>query len=147
MPIYSACSSLSNLQDWRRRDFYIMVLISCTAYAANKRSNVYFIDRSDIVSAIGAVVVGALGNAYSRLTGGNAFICMVTGILFLVPVSARRYVGSRQNLTCVIGSSRQLLKPEVSRKIINHQPNSTALVLVWLFVWLQSPLVSRSVCS
>jgi len=38
------------------------------------------------VSAIGAFVVGVLGNLYSRAFKGTAFTAMVTGILFLVPV-------------------------------------------------------------
>lgn len=43
--------------------------------------------RTDIVSAVGAFVIGLLGNVYSRLVGGTAFTSMVTGVLFLVPVS------------------------------------------------------------
>ena len=87
VPLYSICSSLSNLQDWRSRELYVMVLFSCTSYTANKYSNKYLPDRGDIVSAIGAVVIGSLGNIYSRLVGGVAFTSMVTGVLFLVPVS------------------------------------------------------------
>ena len=40
-----------------------------------------------VVSAIGAFTVGLLGNMYSRKMGGTAFTSMVTGVLFLVPVS------------------------------------------------------------
>jgi uncharacterized membrane protein YjjB (DUF3815 family) len=39
------------------------------------------------VSAAGAVVIGVLGNTYSRVVRGTAFTSMVTGVLFLVPVS------------------------------------------------------------
>ena len=42
--------------------------------------------RSDSVTAVGAVVVGLLGNLYSRLIGGQAYPAMVPGVLFLVPV-------------------------------------------------------------
>lgn len=65
-----------------------MVLFSCASYAANTASNLYLPDRGDIVSAVGAVVIGSLGNTYSRIFGGTAFTSMVTGVLFLVPVSA-----------------------------------------------------------
>jgi len=41
--------------------------------------------RSDSVTAVGAVVVGVLGNLYSRLVGGQAYPAMVPGVLFLVP--------------------------------------------------------------
>jgi hypothetical protein len=87
VPLYSTCSSLSNLQNWRSRELYVMVLFSCASYAANTASNLYLPDRGDIVSAVGALVIGSLGNAYSRIWGGTAFTSMVTGVMFLVPVS------------------------------------------------------------
>jgi len=65
----------------------VMVVISCCSYATNKVANHYIFNRSDIVSAIGAFTVGLLGNIYSRKMGGTAFTSMVTGVLFLVPVS------------------------------------------------------------
>jgi len=85
VPLYSTCSSLSNLQNWRSRELYVMVLFSCASYAANTASNLYLPDRGDIVSAVGALVIGSLGNAYSRIWGGTAFTSMVTGVMFLVP--------------------------------------------------------------
>lgn len=65
-----------------------MVIISCCSYATNKVANHYIFNRSDVVSAIGAFTIGLLGNIYSRKMGGTAFTSMVTGVLFLVPVSA-----------------------------------------------------------
>ena len=48
-------------------------------------ANHYIFNRSDVVSCIGAFVVGLLGNMYSRVFRGTAFTAMVTGVLFLVP--------------------------------------------------------------
>jgi hypothetical protein len=87
VPIYSTSSSLQNLQSWRSKQLAVMVLFSCIAYAANKAAGIFLPGRSDIVSATGALVIGALGNMYSRLIRGTAFTSMVTGVLFLVPVS------------------------------------------------------------
>lgn len=53
--------------------------------------------RSDVVSAIGAFVVGILGNLYSRIFGGTAFTSMVTGVLFLVPSGIAAAGGLAQN--------------------------------------------------
>ena len=78
---------MANLQPFWNRETFVMVVISCAAYAANKAANHFIFDRSDIVSAIGAFVVGLLGNLYSRKFNGTAFTSMVTGVLFLVPVS------------------------------------------------------------
>ena len=86
VPIFSICSSLANLQPFWTLDMLVMVVISCVSYAANKVANHYILNRSDIVSSIGAFAVGVLGNFYSRKMGGTAFTVMVTGVLFLVPV-------------------------------------------------------------
>ena len=88
VPIYSICSSVGNLQSIRSVQLPVTVFFSCLAYAANRVANVYISDRGDIVSAVGAFVIGICGNMYSRVVGGTAFTSMVTGVLFLVPVSA-----------------------------------------------------------
>ncbi|KAI0322516.1 DUF1212-domain-containing protein [Amylostereum chailletii] len=85
VPVFSILSSLGNLQPWKTFDLVIMVVISCASYAANKAANHFIFNRSDVVSAIGAFVVGILGNVYSRKFSGTAFTSMVTGVLFLVP--------------------------------------------------------------
>ncbi|KAI0058885.1 DUF1212-domain-containing protein [Artomyces pyxidatus] len=85
VPAFSVLSSLANLQPWKTFDLVVMVVISCASYAANKAANHFIFNRSDVVSAIGAFVVGVLGNVYSRKFSGTAFTAMVTGVLFLVP--------------------------------------------------------------
>lgn len=87
VPVFSIMSSLLNLQPLWTWELVVMVIISCASYAANKVANHFIFNRSDVVSAIGAFAVGILGNAYSRRMGGTAFTSMVTGVLFLVPVS------------------------------------------------------------
>lgn len=87
VPIYSTCSSLSNLQYWRSIQLPVMVAFSCCSYAANRATSIILPGRTDIISAAGAFVIGCLGNIYSRVVGGTAFTSMVTGVLFLVPVS------------------------------------------------------------
>lgn len=62
------------------------ISFSCLAYSASKSAGVWMTDRVYIVAGIGALVVGLLGNIYSRVLHGTAFTAMVTGILFLVPV-------------------------------------------------------------
>lgn len=110
VPTFSILSSLSNLQpiDF---DLIVMVLISCASYAANKVANHYIFQRSDVVSAIGAFVVGTLGNVYSRKLGGTAFTVMVTGVLFLVPVSNSVLVFRQNDIDAMV--SLVCLKLEV----------------------------------
>ncbi|KAI0323059.1 hypothetical protein OF83DRAFT_1048114 [Amylostereum chailletii] len=85
VPTYALLSSMKNLQPWRTLDMLVMVVISCISYTANKVAKHYIFNRSEITSAIGAFVVGILGNVYSRKFSGTAFTSMVTGVLFLVP--------------------------------------------------------------
>lgn len=66
-----------------------MVILACVAFTANKLGNVFLPDNGDLVSAIGALIIGLLGNFYSRAFHGAAFTSMVTGVLFLVPVRGR----------------------------------------------------------
>lgn len=87
VPIFSLLSSLMNLQPIWTSDMLVMIIISCASYTTNKVANHFIPNRSDFVSFIGAFSVGILGNIYSRRMNGTAFTVMVTGVLFLVPVS------------------------------------------------------------
>ena len=58
VPAFSLFSSSWSLQPLRSRQLPVMVFISCAAFAANTAANRYIFNRSDIVSAIGAFVIG-----------------------------------------------------------------------------------------
>jgi len=90
VPLYSTCSSLSNLQSFRSARLPIMIIFSCCSYTANKVSNWFLSDKGALAPAAGALVIGLLGNIYSRWSRGTAFTSMVTGVLFLVPVRVVR---------------------------------------------------------
>ena len=87
VPLYATCSSVANLQRVRSIQLPVMVLFSCAAYATTKAVDMYVTDHVAVVSAFGAIVIGLCGNIWSRLGGGTAFTSMITGVLFLVPVS------------------------------------------------------------
>ncbi|KAG8893840.1 hypothetical protein FRB99_001675 [Tulasnella sp. 403] len=98
VPAYSAFSSAANGQPFRSKQMPVMVAISCCSFAANTVANHYIFNRSDVVSAIGAFVVGLLGNLYSRVTtNGTSFTSMVTGVLFLVPAGIAATGGLSMN--------------------------------------------------
>lgn len=97
VPVFSIVSSLGSMQPLKSKELPIMVFISCASFAANTAANYYIFDRSDVVSAIGAFVVGVLGNLYSRVFRGTAFTAMVTGVLFLVPSGLSAAGGLSQN--------------------------------------------------
>ncbi|KAF7436631.1 hypothetical protein PC9H_003464 [Pleurotus ostreatus] len=97
VPLYSICSSLSNLQSYRSIQLPVMVIFSCCSYTANKAAALAVPGRTDLSSAAGAFAIGVLGNLYSRIIGGTAFTSMVTGVLFLVPSAIAQGGGLAQN--------------------------------------------------
>lgn len=70
-------------RDWRR--MLVMVLLGCCSLTANKLFNSWIYDRGDVVSAIGATVVGILGTIYGHYSEGDALPSMIPGILVLLP--------------------------------------------------------------
>ena len=62
------------------------VVTSCISFSANNTANRFVFNTSNVVSAIGPLAVGFLGNVYSRRFGYAAPMAMVAGELFLVPV-------------------------------------------------------------
>ncbi|CAE7214069.1 unnamed protein product, partial [Rhizoctonia solani] len=97
VPLFSLFGSFASMQPLKSTQLPVMVFISCAAFAANKAANRYIFDRSDVVSAIGAFVVGVLGNLYSRVFRGTAFVVMVNGIGFLIPSGIAAAGGLAQN--------------------------------------------------
>ncbi|KAI7947135.1 hypothetical protein MJO29_011662 [Puccinia striiformis f. sp. tritici] len=85
VPMFSFFLSLWNLQPIWTKQMPVMVIIACIGWVCNYFANKFIFDRSDVVSFLGAFVIGLLGNMYSRLFKGTAFTSMVTGVLFLVP--------------------------------------------------------------
>ncbi|KAH7885933.1 DUF1212-domain-containing protein [Phlebopus sp. FC_14] len=85
VPLYSICSSLSNLQRLWSWQLAVMVSFACLTFLANRLGNVFLPDQGDLVSTSGALIIGLLGNFYSRAVRGTAFTSMVTSVLFLVP--------------------------------------------------------------
>lgn len=85
-PLFVLCLASLNGQsywDWRR--LFITVSFGCSSFAANKLFNKWIYDRGDVVSAIGATVVGILGTIYGHYSEGDALPSMIPGILVLLP--------------------------------------------------------------
>jgi hypothetical protein len=58
VPAFSILLSMWNMQPLRSRQLPVMVLISCIGFLTNTLANHYIFNRSDVVSAIGAFVIG-----------------------------------------------------------------------------------------
>lgn len=74
VPSFAIFLSLWNLAPIRSRQFPVTIVIACIGWLCNKLANTYIFGRSDIVSFLGAFVVGVLGNLYSRILGCASFM-------------------------------------------------------------------------
>lgn len=86
-PLFVLCLATLNGQGWKDwRRLLVIVLFGCSSFVTNKLFNVWIYDRGDVVSAIGATVVGILGTIYGHYSEGDALPSMIPGILVLLPV-------------------------------------------------------------
>ncbi|KAJ6506708.1 hypothetical protein C8R45DRAFT_1050936 [Mycena sanguinolenta] len=85
VPAYSLFLSMRNQAPWRNWEMFLIIGISCIGWVTNHFSGLKFKGQSDIIAAVGAFTVGFVANVYARLFSGNAFVIMITGILFQLP--------------------------------------------------------------
>lgn len=85
VPCYSLFLSLRFGAVVGRRELFLLVAISCIGWVTNHFVGTKFPNQSDISAAIGAFAVGLVSNLYGRFFEGNAFVVMITGILFQLP--------------------------------------------------------------
>ncbi|KAG1718101.1 hypothetical protein EDB19DRAFT_1863305 [Suillus lakei] len=85
VPCYSLFLSLRFGAVLRRRELLLLVAISCIGWVTNHFVGTKFPNQSDISAAVGAFAVGFVSNLYGRFFEGNAFVVMITGILFQLP--------------------------------------------------------------
>lgn len=83
VPLFTLGLALVNQAHWKRLP--VQVMISCGGYVVTYFSNKRLSNASELTSAIGAFVIGILGNMYSRVGHGLAFAAMLPSIFVLVP--------------------------------------------------------------
>lgn len=89
IPLFALLLAFWNGQDWRtardKKQLSIMVVLGCISYAANTTGERLI--HGTVGNVIGAFTVSLAGSIYERVFHGFAFVVMVPGVLFLVPVS------------------------------------------------------------
>lgn len=83
VPMFTIGLALVNQSHWRQ--IPVMVIISGAGYVATFFAGRRLANASELTSAIGAFVIGVLGNMYSRLGHGLAFAAMLPAIFVQVP--------------------------------------------------------------
>ncbi|KII84961.1 hypothetical protein PLICRDRAFT_349447 [Plicaturopsis crispa FD-325 SS-3] len=85
VPMYSLFLSMRQQAPYNRKELALQVGISCIGWVTNHFAGKKFANQNDISSAVGAFAVGIVSNVYARFFSGNAFVVMITGILFQLP--------------------------------------------------------------
>ncbi|KAF8962896.1 hypothetical protein BDZ97DRAFT_1920221 [Flammula alnicola] len=85
VPMFSLFLSMRNQAAWNRKEMVLLVAIASAGWVTNHFTGRRFVGQSDIIAAVGAFAVGLISNSYSRIFSGNAFVVMITGILFQLP--------------------------------------------------------------
>jgi uncharacterized membrane protein YjjP (DUF1212 family) len=81
--LFTVCLAIVNRAKWKQMP--IMMFISLAGYAVNYFSAKRFYSNTQVSNALGAFVIGIVGNFYSRLRHGLAAAAMLPAIFVLVP--------------------------------------------------------------
>lgn len=127
-------------RDWRR--MLIMVIFGCCSFTANKLFNGWIYDRGDVVSAIGATVVGILGTIYGHYSEGDALPSMIPGILVLLPAGLSVVGGLSANFQSSATASQSWLTSGLRMVQSEYLSDYTDTLLTHTHP-LQSPLASQ----
>lgn len=102
IPLFSLCLGLINQARWRQLP--VMVFISCVGYIGNYFAGKHFQEVTEFTAAIGAFIIGILGNMYSRIWKGMAVSAMLPAIFVQVPSG----IASKSTLLSGINSANQI---------------------------------------
>ncbi|KAJ7590841.1 hypothetical protein C8J56DRAFT_544547 [Mycena floridula] len=83
VPMYSLFLSM-RIQAPLNKEMLLLIGIASVGWVTNHFTGLKFVNQSDISSAFGAFAVGLVANLYGRFVSDNAFVIMITGILFQV---------------------------------------------------------------
>lgn len=81
--IFTACLAIVNQAKWKQ--IPMMMVISMAGYVVSYFSSKRFYSNTQVSNALGAFVIGVMGNCYSRLRHGLAAAAMLPAIFVLVP--------------------------------------------------------------
>lgn len=83
VPLFALCLLIANHAKWRQAP--VMVAIATLGYAVNFFAVKRFANNPQVVSGLGALAIGIMGNLYSRVGHGLAFAAMLPAIFVQVP--------------------------------------------------------------
>lgn len=102
VPLFSTCLGLINQARWRQ--IPVMVVIASIGYIGTYFAGKHFQEVTEFTAAIGAFIIGILGNMYSRIWKGMAVSAMLPAIFVQVPSG----IASKSTLLSGIDSANQI---------------------------------------
>lgn len=115
VPMFSVCLSLINQAQLRQLP--VMTLITAVSYVATYFASLHFTEVTEFTAAIGAFIIGVLGNIYSRLGRGIAVSAMLPAIFVQVPggiASKGSLLAGVSTANKITNSSSEAFKTDVS---------------------------------
>ncbi|KFY35924.1 hypothetical protein V494_05481 [Pseudogymnoascus sp. VKM F-4513 (FW-928)] len=83
VPLFTMCLCIINQAKWKQTP--VMLLISCSGYVVNFFTSKRFGSNAQLSQTLGALVIGVMGNLYSRLRHGVAAAALLPAIFVQVP--------------------------------------------------------------
>lgn len=111
VPLFSSCLGLINQAAWRQLP--VMIIIACTGYVGTFFAGKHFANVPEFSAAIGAFIVGIMGNMYSRIWKGMAVSAMLPAIFVQVPSG----IASQSSLLSGVKSADSILDKDNSTKV------------------------------
>ncbi|KAJ7642254.1 DUF1212-domain-containing protein [Roridomyces roridus] len=85
VPMFALFLSMRNLAPLRSRGMLLLIVVACVGSATTNFAKTVIINQSNLTAAIGSFAVGLTANVIARFSAGNAFVIMITGMLFQLP--------------------------------------------------------------
>ncbi|XHG05542.1 hypothetical protein AWENTII_008762 [Aspergillus wentii] len=112
--LFTVCLAVVNQAKWKQLP--MMIFISFAGYVVNYFSSKRFASNTQISNAMGAFVIGVIGNLYSRLRHGIAAAAMLPAIFVLVPSG----LAASGSLISGITSAEEITKNSSSYSVISN---------------------------
>lgn len=115
VPLFTTCLGVINQARWRQLP--VMLIISCTSYLVTYFAGKHFLNVTEFTAAIGAFIIGIMGNMYSRIGRGMAVSAMLPAIFVQVPsgiASKSTLLAGVDTANRITNSSKQSTTTDVS---------------------------------
>lgn len=139
VPCFTIGLCLINQAKWFQLP--IMLFISCAGYVVNYFASKHFQNSTEFTAAMGAFVIGVLGNLYSRIWKGLAVSAMLPAIFVQVPSG----IASQASLLSGVQSANQLTSNSSSSSSTSTSSLSFGVTMVEVAIGISVGLFASTI--